>query len=463
MFDFVKNKSITREEMADLLKMSPDSLEEFEKSYKEILDTIPNSDNLFEFNAKHASSAIKEGSIEEEIVDKIVDELMSQVNIYTYDGSESIIEGKKLLGEPVTLEEINSLDPVNRPQLTGTLMKKEIEQDSYKILLDQYNRSLNDKNKEKRRIYKGLFRQGLDILDLDPITYQIIGCNKNTMGYWFPKLVTALGSDDFFKLPKTKIMKVPLSLLQLTRTDYEKLTNTTLEIVDRFCKKAFELNNEKDYFIKTGTYSSKFDFRNAHVEKGDEVNDIGEYLLFIHFQALQIASPLNNKPIYGVSTTNEWVVREFIEDVENNPCIYKGMPLHTEYRVFVDFDDDRILGIAPYWEPNIMKARFTEFEDSESPHSKHDYITYSLHEETLMKRYEDYKDRVLSEIERILPTIDLEGQWSIDIMQNGEDFYIIDMALAQNSALKECIDEDEKLKPAEEIYLPDLSKFMLES
>lgn len=461
MFDFSKNKSITKEEMAQLLKVKPESLDEFERSYKEILDTIPESDNLFEFNAKHASSTVKEGTIEEEIVNRIVDELISQVSIYTYDGDiESIVTGTKLLGEPVTLDEINSLDPVDRPQLTGTLLKKDIGEDSYKILLDQYHRSLTDKNKEKRRIYLGLFRQGLDILDLDPITYQIVGCNKNTMGYWFPKLVTAIGNDSFFKLPKTKIMKVPLSLLQLTRTDYEKLTNTTLEIVDRFCKKAFELDNGKDYFIKTGTYSSKFDFRNAHVEKGDEVNDIGEYLLFIHFQALQMASPLNNHPIYGVSTTNEWVVREFIEDVEDNPCIYKGMPLHTEYRVFVDFDDDRILGISPYWEPNIMKSRFTKFEDSDSPHNKHDYITYSLHEETLMKRYDDNKGEVLSEIERILPSIDLEGQWSIDIMQNGEDFYIIDMALAQNSALKECVDEE--LKPAEEIYLPDLSKFMLE-
>lgn len=460
MFDFENNESITREEMANLLKLSPDSLDEFEKSYKEILDTIPDSDNIFDYNAKHVSSVTKEGNIEEEIVNRVVDELMSQVKIYSYDNNETIVSGTKLLGEPVTLDEINSLDPVNRPQLTGTLMKRDIGEDSYKILLDQYHRSLTDKNKEKRRIYSGLFRQGLDILDLDPITYQIIGCNKNSMGYWFPKLVASVGNDSFFKLPKTKIMKAPLSLLQLTRTDYEKLTKTTLEIVDRFCKKAFELDNEKDYFIKTGTYSSKFDFRNAHVEKGNEVDDIGEYLLFIHFQALQMASPLNNHPIYGVSTTNEWVVREFIEDVEDNPCIYKGMPLHTEYRVFIDFDDDRILGISPYWEPNVMKNRFVNCEDSDSPHNKHDYIAYSLHEETLMKRYDDNKGKVLSELEKLLPLIDLEGQWSIDIMQNGEDFYIIDMALAQNSALKECVEEE--LKPAEEIYLPDLSKYILE-
>lgn len=57
-----------------------------------------------------------------------------------------------------------------------------------------------------------------------------------------------------------------------------------------------------------------------------------------------MASPLSQPSIYGVSTTNEWVVREFIPDKEGNPCIYKGLPLHTEYRVFVDCDTDEVLG-----------------------------------------------------------------------------------------------------------------------
>ena len=57
--------------------------------------------------------------------------------------------------------------------------------------------------------------------------------------------------------------------------------------------------------------------------------------------------------------------------------------------------------------------------------------------------------------ERILPDIDLSGQWSIDIMQNGDDFYIIDMALAANSALKECVPPG-LLKPVQEKWIPKL-------
>ena len=43
---------------------------------------------------------------------------------------------------------------------------------------------------------------------------------------------------------------------------------------------------------------------------------------------------------------------------------------------------------------------------------------------------------------KLLPFLDLRGQWSIDVMQNGEDFWIIDMALAKDSALLSCVPKD---------------------
>ena len=128
-----------------------------------------------------------------------------------------------------------------------------------------------------------MFRQGLDILDLDPVTYEVLGMNRNSIGYWFPALKAASDSQDFFKVPVTKIVKVPLPLLQLTRNDYFSLTPTTLDIVNRCAYEAFDLDENKTYFVKTGTYSSKFDFRNAKVTTPKEVRELGSYLLFIHF------------------------------------------------------------------------------------------------------------------------------------------------------------------------------------
>lgn len=57
-----------------------------------------------------------------------------------------------------------------------------------------------------------------------------------------------------------------------------------------------------------------------------------------------MASPLTAPCIYGAATTIEWVVRDFIQDKENSPYIYKGMPLHTEYRIFVDCDSKTVIG-----------------------------------------------------------------------------------------------------------------------
>ena len=307
-----------------------------------------------------------------------------------------------------------------------------------------------------------MFRQGLDILDLDGITYEIIGTNPNSMGFWFPALVEAeknLMERDrqcFFKIPSTKVVKVPITLLQLTRNDYMNLAQTTLNIVNKWAYKAFSLNEKQDYFIKTGTYSSKFDFRNAKVVGAKEVKELGEYLLFIHHQALMMAGPLTQPSIYGVSTTNEWVVREYIDDLEGNPTIYKGLPLHTEYRIFVDCDTDEVIGISPYWEPETMKNRFSNGSDTDSPHMMHDYIIYKAHEKTLMSRYEQNKNKIVEEVSKLVKELDLSGQWSLDIMQNGEDFWIIDMAIAENSAFYSCVPVVKRRK-SKENWIPRLS------
>ena len=168
-----------------------------------------------------------------------------------------------------------------------------------------------------------------------------------------------------------------------------------------------------------------------------------------------MAGPLSQPSIYGVSTTNEWVVREFIPDKENNGCIYHGLPLHTEYRVFVDFDTKEILGINPYWESNIMKKRFNQ--DNQDADMLHDYISFTRMENVMMTRYNEHKDLIVNKISELLYNSNLTGQWSIDIMQNDTDFWLIDMALASQSALNDCIPKN-KLKPVIENWLPNIKE-----
>lgn len=449
---------LERNDILKLLKTSPEALDAFEKAYQTHgLGTV-DTKNIFELNSRQASEILRQNTEKSgscpEIESSIVKELLSQTETLIFNGENvshfifpPLPEGTPL----VSLSKISSLPGNLRPQLTGYLMKRDIDESTCATLLWLYKEMQETKDPESKRMYYNHFRQGLDILDLDPVTYEILGMNKNSMSYWLPSLVEACKGSGFFKIPKTTIAKVPISLLQLTRQEYGALTATTLHIVDKWAKEAFRLNKESEYFIKTGTYSSKFDFRNCYVHEG-EVSELGEYLLFIHFQALQMASPLTSPIIYGVSTTNEWVVREYIRDKESNPTIYKGLPLHTEYRVFVDCDTDCILGITPYWEPGMMKKRFS---GGGNVHEKHDYLTFCAHEQTLMQRYECNKGRVLSEIDKLIPKLGLSGQWSIDIMQNGEDFWLIDMAVAENSAFYDIVPKELR-RPQVENWLPKI-------
>lgn len=449
--NIIKANMASKEEIVELLKTTPEALEEFEQIYSiASLNEEQNSDNFFKKNSRMANAINKSGnkqlrSCDSDIIDRIVEELIN------YDDIE----------EPVTLEEINSIPEHLRPQLSARYMKVDINAPSSAAVLQFYKRFLEERNSRKKQLYYNHFRQGLDILDLDPLLYEIIGMNKNSIGYWFPALENANKDKSFFKIPNTKIVKVPLPILQLTRCNYMELTESTIDIVNKWAYKVFDLDENKTYFIKTGTYSSKFDFRNAKVTTPQEVHELGSYLLFIHFQALQMASPLSQPSIYGVSTTNEWCVREYIEDKENNPCIYHGMPLHTEYRVFVDLDSKEVLGVVPYWEPNVMKGRFSNYSDAESADMKHDWVIYSSYEEKLMDRLYQNEELIKEKVEELIVDLKLEGQWSLDIMQNGDDFWLIDMALAENSALSNMLPKG-SLKKTEENWLPNID-YLLET
>ena len=463
----IKKTNISYEDIANLLNTNPEALKEFENAYMNAEFNNGLSDNLFKINAKQVSKITHTNTDNKEandLIHRIVDELIAQTQVYCYDPNSktSIINDySNYIAETdfVSKEEIKSLPEDIQPQFTGHLMKVDIP-DSGIALASLWYKYKNETNPKLKKHLYDHFRQGLDLLDIDNLTYAMIDTNPISMGNWLPYITQAVDNDGFFKIPATKIIKVPLSLLQLTRQDYLSFSRTTLDIVNEYCYNVFNLDDTKEYFIKTGTYSSKFDFRNAKISDSKEIHEIGEYLLFIHWQALQMAhfdlSGRNQPVIYGVSTTTEWVVREFIPDIENNLTIYHGLPLRTEYRVFVDFDTNKVIGIHPYWDPNVMEKKFSQNIDNDID-AKHDYITYLSNKDSLMNRYEANKDTVISHLDNILDNINLHGQWSIDIMQNGNDFYIIDMALAEYSAFYDCV-PIELRNPITENWMPLISK-----
>lgn len=440
-----EDKPFSYEELAAMLKTDPDALKTFDEVYKtQVLESRELHENMLQWNSATIKAILdKKVYFPPELnslIDRIVDELIPETRLYIYNAKHGGYYVKYSANRDfvtdVTNKELNRYPEELRPQLTGKLMMVDVSEPSYKSLLQNYAEYKNAKNDRMKTLYYNLFRQGLDILDLDDFTYQMLEMNPISMGFWLPPLVEGLYGNKFFKVPDTKILHVPITMLQLTRLGFETLNPVTKEIVNRYCKKVFHLDEHGDYFIKTGTYSSKYEFRNAHIHEPKEVDEMGEYFLLLNHLTCSMAAPTNNRSFYGANTTNEWVVREYIKDKESNPTIYNGLPLHTEYRVFVDFDTKEILGVSPYWRSDVMKNKFKEVS---SPQERHDYVVYLMHEDVLNKHYNESVQTVLNELEKVIPRIKLTGQWSIDVMRNGDDYYIIDMALAEHSALNDCV------------------------
>ena len=454
-----KDKPFSYEELAAMLKTNPDALKTFDEVYKtQVLESGELHENMLQWDTATVKAILdKKVYFPPELnslIDRIVTELVPETRLYIYNAKRGGYYVKYSANRDfvtdVTNKELNRYPEKLRPQLTGKLMKVDVSEPSYKSLLQNYAEYKNAKNDRMKMLYYNLFRQGLDILDLDDFTYQMLEMNPISMGFWLPPLVEGLYGNKFFKVPDTKILHVPITMLQLTRLGFETLNPVTKEIVNRYCKKVFHLDEHGNYFIKTGTYSSKYEFRNAHIHEPKEVDEMGEYFLLLNHLTCSMAAPTNNRSFYGANTTNEWVVREYIKDKESNPTIYNGLPLHTEYRVFVDFDTKEILGVSPYWRSDVMKGKFKEVS---SPQERHDYVVYMMHEDVLNKRYNESVQTVLNELKKVIPHVELSGQWSVDVMRNGDDYYIIDMALAEHSALNDCVPR-EKLRAYPQQWLP---------
>ena len=267
MFDFLKNApaktAMTLDQAADLLGTNPETLAAFDAAYSaKALGDAAAPDNFFELNSRQASQMLRDGQEDagmtpESLIERIIAELLAQTKVYAFDGNLALparVEMPKTLRagtKTVSKEDIDALPLPIRPQLSGELMKCDIHGETYLSVLNMYNRYKNGKTVKEREMGYNMFRQGRDILDLDSITYEIIATNPNSMGFWLPALVEACRGQEFLQIPATRIAKVPLTLLQLTRTEYNELTRTTLDIVDGWAREAFKLDEAKEYFGRT--------------------------------------------------------------------------------------------------------------------------------------------------------------------------------------------------------------------
>lgn len=189
-----KKVLLSKEEIAEFIKIDPEALIKFEESYKNhVLGKKMLSDNFFAINAKQIVEEKKKRLISDitaeqgdinDIAKRIVAELLDCSIIYAWDGKDAHLETFDILPEeyvPVSQEDLDKIPKAYRPELTGYLFKRDISEGAAGVLLYEYKSYLETPNMQlKKRLY-GSFRQGLDILDLDPITYKIIDKNVNSI------------------------------------------------------------------------------------------------------------------------------------------------------------------------------------------------------------------------------------------------------------------------------------------
>lgn len=99
------------------------------------------------------------------------------------------------------------------------------------------------------------------------------------------------------------------------------------------------------------------------------------------------------------------------------------MPMNAEFRVFYDFDSQKVFGMVNYWDSMTMRNSL----------SGKDYTSFLKVEKELNDMYEFLSPILKEECNEKLKNAKLTGQWSVDFMWNGREFILIDMAHAQSS------------------------------
>ena len=194
-----------------------------------------------------------------------------------------------------------------------------------------------------------------------------------------------------------------------------------------------KMEDNKNYSIKTGTFSNKFSFHTSIANK----SNLATKFWYLN----QVGGP-----DVGHS---EIVIREYIENTDNTgntPTIYHGLPLREEVRVFYHLERKKMIAIGDYWDYESCingideedKACFNMFHNLEGNRT---FIHGRILEAVISKVKEDIVGLELSDRLK-----EIEEVWSIDFMP------IIDFSkIRPNSSMEE-------IKANMKIYLIDMAR-----
>lgn len=246
---------------------------------------------------------------------------------------------------------------------------------------------------------------------------------QNNFSFWFPKV-----KDCGIKVPRSVIFQTPQDMYEHFYMEHQKEDMRTIqkwvdEVIEPGLKEA-GLNGL--LFIKNGTFSNKFDASTCLVRL-----EPGRL-------ALSIAAVNYESACVDAGGETELVIRERIDyNRRKTPCIYNGLPLRPEFRVFYDFAKHQVIFSANYWDydyvyPHLYEATDKIIFEHERQRIESEFIARKSEVEQLVK---DHMESVSG----------LDGPWSVDIMlDEAGQYWLIDMAVAEQSAYWEFRPDNEE-------------------
>ena len=140
MYPFQKNtETLCKKELASILKTSPEALEKFEEQYAVAeLEYAKKSNNLFDHSIQQIKGKIRKITTHQELIDKIVDELVAQTVVEHYGKEYSITKFDVPEETQVTPDDLKEFDQFNRPNLLGRFMQRDTSGNAYPLLLELY-------------------------------------------------------------------------------------------------------------------------------------------------------------------------------------------------------------------------------------------------------------------------------------------------------------------------------------
>ncbi len=219
--------------------------------------------------------------------------------------------------------------------------------------------------------------------------------NLNSLDFWYPIL-----QKNNIPVPKTKIIKTNCELIYLMDGEEPKGYNN-------FINQITKVTDGIGYpcFIRTGYTSAKHYWKDTcYLEKKE---DLGSHI----YQLVEFSEIAD---MFGNLKYDVWCVRELLP---TKPLFtaFQDMPITREFRGF--WIDGEVRCVHPYWPIDTIRRPSVD-----------------NWEELLLKSHKMEWNEIIK-IMKLIESVGklFKGDWSIDLLETKKGWYVIDMAIAEQS------------------------------